>query len=928
MKSRPFQTHLATLPLAAAVLAFSALSGQCANPAYPSVVESDGALGYYRFNDSLTRGNINSNSGSLGAAGDMTNTFTLQAIPGALAGSGDQAQFFNCASWGMIPFHTALNPANTQPFTLEVWFLPTSDQISSGQCPMNNRVSSGVTDRTGWVFFQRAPDDSYTGKSGFEGVGWNCRMYRANAGNSGLDITSGVPYQVGQWGHVVVVYDPVDITNSTLTMYFNGVPANTNVWNGGADGTMPGYVANDPASGAAISLGAYNNTSGAGGNAYFGGADEFAFYAAKLTPEQILAHYQNGTNASRTTPYETLIKSANPLTYLRLNELSPGVDLAINMGDLRNNGNFTNTPALKHPGTSALAGRTGDGSISSHYRDTGATGHALTSIPWKVENNPDAGIPFTLEAWFRPTGDQMNPGPSPINNRLANGIADRTGWVIYQRDPNDSYRTNSGGAVSGESGLGWTFRPYTGSGGSSGGDLQLAAPYNLGEWLHFVVTWEPFQDMGMAPSGSEAFMGVLTGYIDGVPVATNGDLSAFTGPVYAANANPTADGRDPADLAIGSYNAGSGYGEEFEGGIDEVAFYNNYVLKPEQILAHYMSGTNSHSATNYATLVLTAGYDPLAGSPQRTGPKTYLRFSEPAYFPGSNSGSLGYLANSSLVMATNDAVGPTSAGFEPGNTAVQLNGTTKWVSLNNPAGLALSGQITLEAWINPDATQGNLARIISHGPATPTAYDLNTYPLVLSGSQLSSNELFLRIEGSGATYAVGTTDGVTTHGASAAVTAGDLGGANGWIHLAGTYDGSHWNLYRNGVAIANTADATGALAVTSGEWAFGATGMGWGDFYTGLVDEVAIYGTALSAATVQTHYNVGKNGAATAPKFNAPVLSNGVLTISWTGTGTLLQTTNVALPMSQWTTVPGHPTSPYQVTPATAGPKIYYRLQQ
>jgi hypothetical protein len=65
-----------------------------------------------------------------------------------------------------------------------------------------------------------------------------------------------------------------------------------------------------------------------------------------------------------------------------------------------------------------------------------------------------------------------------------------------------------------------------------------------------------------------------------------------------------------------------------------------------------------------------------------------------------------------------------------------------------------------------------------------------------------------------------------------------------------------------------------------------------------------------------------------APQFNPPVLSNGQLTISWTGTGTLLQSTNVALPLSQWTPVPGSPVSPYTVTPATAGPRIFYRLQQ
>jgi hypothetical protein len=68
--------------------------------------------------------------------------------------------------------------------------------------------------------------------------------------------------------------------------------------------------------------------------------------------------------------------------------------------------------------------------------------------------------------------------------------------------------------------------------------------------------------------------------------------------------------------------------------------------------------------------------------------------------------------------------------------------------------------------------------------------------------------------------------------------------------------------------------------------------------------------------------------SATQPSFNPPVLSNGQLTISWTGTGTLLQSTNVALPLNQWTPVPGSPVSPYTVTPATAGRRIFYRLQQ
>jgi len=943
MKKTPYPTYLAALPLVVAALAFPATNGLAVNPAYPSVVEADGALGYYRFNDSLTRTLININSGSLGAAGNASNDLAavtggvVYSMPGAIVGDGDRASFFDFTTRTEIPFNSALNTPNTQPFSVEAWLYPVSDQVGTGMGALCNRWTQGGN-RQGWVMYQRAPDTNHSLTAG-PGLGWEFRMYNDVSTGTALDVTSGVPFTLGKWQHVVVVYDPVQVSNATLTIYIDGVQANQATWNGGSSGTDPGYGPctgdHDPSQAVngqpALSLGGYNNAnSGTAGfaNPWTGGVDEFAWYATKLTPAQILAHYQNGTNAARTTPYATLIQSNNPVAYLRLGEVAPGPDTAFNIGDARGAGDGTPTAAIKHPGSTALASSAEPASHSGHYRDISASGNAYTSIPWTTNNNPDASVPFTIEFWARPTGDQMNPGPCPINNRVANGIADRTGWVIYQRDPNDSYRTNSGGAVSGESGTGWTFRMYTGT-GSSGQDVLTGAPYTVGAWQHLVFTWEPQNDLGPSASGSEQWNGILTAFANGLAVATNGSA------IYAANTNPTEDpaNHPPADLAIGSYNLASGLGEEFEGDVAEVAFYNNYVLTPDQVLAHYQTGTNAHPATNYAALVFNAagdGYYAMNGYPipeRTTVPQTYLRFNEPAYFPGTNSGSAGWQANGSLVLSTNTAAGPTTAGFEADNTAVALNGTNGWVSLNNPSGLQVTGQITLEAWIKPDTTQGNLARVISHGPPTSTVYDTNTYPLVLSGSQLSSNEVFLRIEG-GATYAVGTSDGFTNHGASAAVTAGDLGGANGWIYLAGTYDGSHWRLYRNGVQIASTADTVGALPVTQGEWAIGATGMGWGDFYSGLVDEVAIYGKALSAATIQNHYNVAQNGATAPPNFNPPVLKNGQLTISWTGTGTLLQSTNVTLPMGQWATVPGNPTSPYQVTPATAGARLFYRLKQ
>jgi hypothetical protein len=861
---------------------------------YQSSVLSDNPKAYYRLNESTAHAAINQNSGSLGSAGNATNDLgVVHSFPGAIVGDPNRSEFFDFSSRTEIPWNAAFNPPNTQPFTLEAWFYPASDQTATGQCPINNRFAWSGVQRQGWVFFQRKPGSDYFGG---EQVGWNFRMYNENGGSGGLDVTSLVPYQLGKWTHVAVVYDPLQLSNATVTMYINGVAANTNIWTGGSSGTAPGYVANSnnhPEDPASLAIGNYNNTAGTSLNPYFGAVDEFAFYAnSKLTAAQILAHYQNGTNANRSTPYDTLIKSANPVLYLRLNEIAPSADVAVNMGDLRVNGQATHTSDVRHPASGALAGRTDDGAASYHNHN----GNSTTTMPWIAENNPDSSVPFTLEAWLRPMRDQQG-GQAALNNRWVGGTG-RTGWVLYQRNPNLSYPASEG--------HGWGFRMYTGS-GSGGQDVLTDTDYNVGEWSHLVITWEPNTDYGdLGGNGNHAFAGVLTAYFNGLPVASN------TFALYAANMNPTETAAPAADWAIGSYNAASGLGSNpFEGDVDEVAFYSNYILSPEQVAAHYEAGTNSHPATNYETLVLTAPFN----GPERQGPKTYLRFTEPAVYPVANSGTLGFLADGNLVLTANTAVGPrppANAGFEATNMALSLDGLKQWGSLNNPAGLNISGQITLEAWVKPGASQGATARIISHGPPTLSNF-LGTPP---DGAVVSGNEVFLRIDDSGANYQVGSSDGTTTNSASFPVPAGDLGGSS-WVHLAGTYDGANWKLYRNGALVATAASAVGALAVTNADWAIGATGNGWADNFAGSIDEPAIYNQALSASRIAAHYTLGHSG----PSSITITRSGTTALLTWSGGGTLQEATTVN---GTYTDLPTA-TSPY--TPPAGPAKKFYRLK-
>src|SRR6266404_11501 len=352
----------------AAALTLTAISAAHAD--YKSLVLSDNPKAYYRLNDSTLRSLIHQNSGTLGAAGNATNdpmyykggsipTGVVHPFPGAIVGDGNRSEFFDYTTRTEIPFDPAFNTPNTQPFTVEAWFYPASDQTSTGQAPINNRYTAG-SNRQGWTFFQRRPDTNYVSS---ESVGWNFRMYNGVGGATPMDIQSLAPYQVGKWQYVVVVYDPVDANNATLTIYIDGVATNSLTYSGTDPGYAPSTGDHPPAEATSgqpnLSIGSYNNANTTL-NPFFGAVDEFAWYSNKLTAAQILAHYQNGTNANRTTPYDVLIKSANPVVYLRLDEIAPGPDVAVNLGDVRSTGIATNTAEVRHPAAGVLPGRTDD----------------------------------------------------------------------------------------------------------------------------------------------------------------------------------------------------------------------------------------------------------------------------------------------------------------------------------------------------------------------------------------------------------------------------------------------------------------------------------------------------------------------------------------------------------------------------------------
>jgi hypothetical protein len=125
--------------------------------------------------------------------------------------------------------------------------------------------------------------------------------------------------------------------------------------------------------------------------------------------------------------------------------------------------------------------------------------------------------------------------------------------------------------------------------------------------------------------------------------------------------------------------------------------------------------------------------------------------------------------------------------------------------------------------------------------------------------------------------------------------------------LAGTYSGTRKTFYVNGQQAASAIVQFVSNTNAPLRLGAGATEGAGNDFFSGDLDEVAVYGYALSAAQVQAHYQ-----AAFPSETLGIAQTNGGVQLTWAG-GTLQ---GAATPNGPWTVV-ANAVSPWILAPAT-----------
>lgn len=219
-------------------------------------------------------------------------------------------------------------------------------------------------------------------------------------------------------------------------------------------------------------------------------------------------------------------------------------------------------------------------------------------------------------------------------------------------------------------------------------------------------------------------------------------------------------------------------------------------------------------------------------------PIAYYRLGETEVVSADTAANLGTAGTVGTAFYLNEAWHP-GAGALVGSedTAVTMNGSNQRVAVPHDTSINPTGPFTAEAWVNASSEQTGAAVVCPL--AFWTQQTGRTGWLIYQASNGWNLRMYNGINNDTAVNITG--GGVPVLGA--------------WYHVAAIYDGANARLYVNGV-LAGEQPAAAYVPNAAGPLSIGARSDG-NFWFSGSVDEVAVYPIALSAADILTRYQNG-----------------------------------------------------------------------